>query len=372
MAKNILITGGAGFVGSHLADALLAAGHNVRVFDNLVSQVHGDQLPDYLPAEAELIKGDMQDAGAVNSALQGIEVVFHLAAVVGVGQSMYEISHYMGSNTQGTAVLLQQLLNRKSKVEKLVVASSMSIYGEGKYLCAQCSGVSPQLRPTEQLKTKQWEVVCPTCGEALTPVPTDESKPLQCSSIYALSKKDQEELCLLYGRTYGLPVVALRYFNIYGPRQALSNPYTGVAAIFASRLLNGNRPLVFEDGKQMRDFVSVQDVTQANLLAMERSGADGQALNVGSGEAVSIREVATTLSHALGTNIPAELTGKYRAGDIRHCFADISAAKTLLGYEPRVRFAEGVKDLVGWVRSQQPQDQTIEAVAQLSNFGLTA
>ena len=202
-------------------------------------------------------------------ALDGIEVVFHLAAAVGVGQSMYEIAHYMGVNTQGTAVLLQELLNRTSRVEKLVLASSMSIYGEGKYLCAQCSEIAPPLRNSSQLKARQWEMVCPQCGEVLTPIPTDESKPLQCSSIYALSKKDQEEMCLLFGRTYGIPVVGLRYFNIYGPRQALSNPYTGVAAIFASRLLNGKPPLVFEDGKQMRDFVSVRDVVQANLLAIE-------------------------------------------------------------------------------------------------------
>jgi dTDP-L-rhamnose 4-epimerase len=372
MIKNILITGGAGFVGSHLADSLLAAGHNVRIFDSLTPQVHGGQIPEYLSREAELIKGDMRDPNAVHGALEGMDVVFHLAAAVGVGQSMYEISHYMGTNTQGTAVLLQGLLDRKSRVEKLVLASSMSIYGEGKYLCAQCGVVAPSARPVEQLRAKQWEVLCPQCGEALTPVPTDESKPMQCSSIYALSKKDQEEMCLLYGRTYGLPVVAFRYFNIYGSRQALSNPYTGVAAIFAARLLNGNHPLVFEDGKQMRDFVSVHDVVQANLLALERSDADGRALNIGSGEAISIREVAMALSSALETYIPAQLTGKHRAGDIRHCFGDISAARRLLGYQPAVRFTDGLKELAGWLRSQQPTDRAAEAVAQLSSYGLTA
>jgi dTDP-L-rhamnose 4-epimerase len=285
---------------------------------------------------------------------------------------MYEIEHYMGTNTQGTAVLLQELLNRKNQVEKLVLASSMSIYGEGKYLCARCGEVAPSLRSTEQLRDKRWEAECPTCGETLAPVPTDESKPLQCSSIYALSKKDQEEMCLLFGRTYGLPVVALRYFNIYGTRQSLSNPYTGVAAIFASRLMNGNPPLIFEDGKQLRDFVSVCDVVQANLLAMERSTADGMALNIGSGEPISISEVAAELSRAMEKNIPASLTLKYRAGDVRHCFADISAAGKYLGYAPRMRFAEGLKDLVQWLCSQQPQDRAAEAVAQLSEFGLTA
>lgn len=372
MARNILVTGGAGFVGSHLVDALLAAGHKVRIFDNLTPQVHGEAVPDYLSPEAELVRGDMQDASAVRRALDGVEVVFHMAAAVGVGQSMYEISHYMGTNTQGTAILLQELLNRRSKVQKLIVASSMSIYGEGKYLCAQCGETASQLRSNEQLKTRQWEMACQQCGGVLTPSPTDESKPLQCSSIYALSKKDQEEMTLLFGRTYSLPVVALRFFNIYGPRQALSNPYTGVAAIFASRLLNGNPPLVFEDGKQMRDFVSVQDIVQANLLAMEHSGGDGMALNVGSGEPVSILEVALALAKALQSDVPPELTDKYRAGDIRHCFADISAARAHLGYTPKVRFAEGIKDLVAWLRLQQPQDRAAEAVAQLSNFGLTA
>jgi dTDP-L-rhamnose 4-epimerase len=372
MRRNILVTGGAGFVGSHLVDALLAAGHNVRVLDNLTPQVHGAEVPDYFSREAELVCGDIRDADAVHRAVEGMEIIFHLAAAVGVGQSMYEISHYMGVNTQGTAVLLQELLKRRNRIEKLVLASSMSIYGEGKYLCAQCGGVAPRLRPPEQLKNKQWETICPECGEALMPIPTDEAKPLQCSSIYALSKKDQEEMCLLYGRTYGLPVVALRYFNIYGPRQALSNPYTGVAAIFASRLLNGNRPLVFEDGRQMRDFVSVKDVVLANLLAMDRSEADGLAINIGSGEPVSIREVAAALAQTLETEIVADLTGKYRAGDVRHCFADISLARERLGYAPTIRFAEGVKDLVQWLRCQRPADRAAEAVAQLSNFGLTA
>jgi dTDP-L-rhamnose 4-epimerase len=372
MAKNILITGGAGFVGSHLADALLAAGHSVRIFDNLTNQVHYHGIPEYLPEEAEFVDGDVRDSGSVRRALNGIDIVFHMAAAVGVGQSMYEIEHYMGTNTQGTAVLLQQLLGRRSRVEKLVLASSMSIYGEGKYLCAQCGDVAPQLRSAKQLKTKQWEPNCPACNESLTPVPTDESKPLQCSSIYALSKRDQEDMCLLFGRTYALPVVALRYFNIYGTRQALSNPYTGVAAIFASRLMNGNQPMIFEDGRQLRDFVSVRDVVRANLLAMETSQADGMALNVGSGEPISIREVAAELAHAMDSGLPAELTQKYRAGDVRHCFADISAASRFLGYTPAVRFADGLKDLVQWLCSQQSQDRAAEAVAQLSEFGLTA
>ncbi|HEY6351913.1 MAG TPA: NAD-dependent epimerase/dehydratase family protein [Candidatus Angelobacter sp.] len=372
MTKSVLVTGGAGFVGSHLVDALLSAGHRVRVFDNLTQQVHDNQIPDYLAPDAELVLGNLCDEVAVHHALEGIEVVFHLGAVVGVGQSMYEISRYVGVNTLGTAVLLQEILNQKNKIEKLILASSMSIYGEGKYVCDPCGDMAPPLRSAEQLRTKHWETLCPECGAILKPAATDESKPLQCSSIYALSKKDQEEMSLLYGRTYGLPVVALRYFNIYGARQALSNPYTGVAAIFGSRLLNRKAPLVFEDGRQMRDFVCVDDVVQANLLAMERSAADGMALNIGSGEPISIQDVALTLSTALRTTIPAELTGKYRAGDIRHCFADISRARKLLGYKPRFNFKEGVRDLAAWLRSQQPKDRAAEADVELKYYGLTA
>src|SRR3954447_22312557 len=325
-AKRVLITGGAGFVGSHTADALLAAGHQVRIFDNLTSQVHQDGQFSYLPKFAEFMRGDMRNKSQVEKAVQDMDVIFHLAAAVGVGQSMYQIADYTATNNLGTANLFQAILDTRSEPEKIVVASSMSIYGEGKYRCSDCGEVAPSPRPLTQLKEKRWETLCPKCGRDLAPVPTREDKPLQCTSIYALSKKDQEEMTLLFGRTYGIPVVALRYFNIYGTRQSLSNPYTRVAAIFASRLMNEKAPLIFEDGRQMRDFVSVQDVARANLLAMEKSGADGKALNIGSGEPVTINQIATELAGALGTRTFAEITGKYRAGDIRHCFADISAA----------------------------------------------
>ncbi|HKT23770.1 MAG TPA: NAD-dependent epimerase/dehydratase family protein [Terriglobales bacterium] len=371
-AKKILITGGAGFVGSHLADALLEAGHEVRVFDILSPQVHRSGAPDYLSPEVELMAGDMRDAAAVRRAIENVDVIFHLAAAVGVGQSMYQISDYMSANTQGTAILLQALLDSKNHIEKLVLASSMSIYGEGQYLCANCGDVAPGPRGSGQLQTKQWEVLCPKCGAELTPVPTTEAKPLQCTSVYALSKKDQEEICLLYGRTYDLPVVALRYFNIYGTRQALSNPYTGVAAIFASRLLNRRAPLVFEDGRQMRDFVSVHDVVAANLLAMNSDKANGYALNIGSGMPICIHEVADSLSRALEIDMPCEITSKYRAGDIRHCFGDISKARELLGYEPKVNFDQGIAELVEWLSQQSAEDKAENMVAELQTFGLTA
>jgi dTDP-L-rhamnose 4-epimerase len=372
MSKKVLVTGGAGFIGSHLVDALLRRGDSVRVYDNLTAQVHPTGLPDYLARDVEFIRGDMRDADRLRDAVRNVDIIVHLAAAVGVGQSMYEIAHYMGVNTQGTANLLQVVLDTKIKIEKLIVASSMSIYGEGRYWCAACGEVAPAVRSQEQLLRKEWDTRCPHCGLKLTPIPTDESKPLQCSSMYALSKKNQEEMVLLFGRTYGLPVVAMRYFNIYGPRQALSNPYTGVAAIFATRLLNRRAPMVYEDGRQMRDFVSVHDVVQANLLAMECRQAGGMTLNVGSGEPVTIEQVARVLAAALDTAIPAELTGKYRAGDIRHCFADISAAERVLGYRPKVRFAEGIRELVHWLRRQSAEDRVAEATQQLGVFGLTA
>jgi dTDP-L-rhamnose 4-epimerase len=371
-AKRILVTGGAGFVGSHTVDALLAAGYQVRVFDNLTSQVHQGGQFSHISPDAEFVLGDMRNKTQVDKAVDGMDVIFHLAAAVGVGQSMYQIADYTATNNLGTANLLQAILDARSQPEKIVVASSMSIYGEGKYLCSECGEMAPAPRPLSQMKEKQWEAVCPTCNRSLAPVATSEDKQLQCTSIYALSKKDQEEMTLLFGRTYQIPVVALRYFNIYGTRQSLSNPYTGVAAIFASRLMNRKPPVLFEDGQQMRDFVSVHDIAQANLLAMEEPGADGRALNIGSGQPVTIRDVADQLERALDLDLPVEITGKYRAGDIRHCFGDISLATQLLGYQPRTRLKEGIEELVEWLQSQQAADNVDEAMQWLTAHGLVA
>ena len=372
--KQILITGGAGFVGSHLADGLLAAGHKVRVLDDLTPQVHQNGAPDYLAPEVELVVGDVRDPNRLRDVLAGVDVIFHFAATVGVGQSMYEISRYMSVNTQGTAELLQAMLDTKTTPEKLVVASSMSIYGEGQYSCSKCGRAAfPPVRSTAQLKEGVWEVHCSECGGVLIPRATLETKPSEINSMYALSKRDQEELCLIYGRTYGLPVTALRFFNIYGTRQALSNPYTGVAAIFASRLLNNQAPLVFEDGEQQRDFVSVHDIVRANMLAMERPESNNEVINIGCGKPIKIRQVAEILAAALGKEeLTPVITGKYRAGDIRHCFADLTKARRLLGYEPQVTHEEGFRELAAWLAGQEAEDKAEIMLSELSTYGLTA
>ncbi len=374
MSKTVLITGGAGFVGSHLADGLLAAGHQVRVVDDLHPQVHPEgKRPDYLSPEVELLVGDVRDPNLLRDALDKVDVIYHFAAAVGVGQSMYEISRYMSVNTQGTAELLQALLDNRLRPEKLIVASSMSIYGEGRYICTKCSQpAAPPVRPVQQLREGKWDVSCPHCSGKLRPVPTDESKPSEINSMYALSKRDQEELCMIYGRTYGLPVTALRFFNIYGTRQALSNPYTGVAAIFAARLINGQAPLVFEDGEQMRDFVSVHDIVRANLLAMTSPASDGEVINIGCGQPITIREVAEILARSLGVSVEPVITGKYRAGDIRHAYADITRARALLGYEPEITHEAGFRELAGWLRCQTAEDKADTMLQQLSTYGLTA
>lgn len=375
MSKQILITGGAGFVGSHLADGLLAAGHRVRVLDDLTPQVHENgQPPEYLSKDVELIVGDVRDPNRMREVLAGVDVIFHFAATVGVGQSMYEISRYMSVNTQGTAELLQAMLDAKHTPEKLIVASSMSIYGEGRYACSKCGReAAPSVRPLSQLKAGRWDLNCDICGGVLKPLPTNENKPSEINSVYALSKRDQEQLCLIYGRTYDVPVTALRFFNIYGTRQALSNPYTGVAAVFASRLLNGKAPMVFEDGEQMRDFVSVQDIVRANLLAMERPQSNDKVVNIGCGKPISIRRVAEILCKALGReDLQPIISNKYRAGDIRHCFADLSEAQRLLGYEPAVTHEEGFQELAAWLAEQEAEDRGDTMLKELSAYGLTA
>lgn len=367
---NILVTGGAGFIGSHLVDSLIEEGHRVRILDKLVEQVHQDGVPERMHPEADFIRGDVCDPDVVADALDGIDVVYHEAAEVGVGQSMYEIRRYVEGNDMGTAVLLEEMVRRRDQFRKLVVASSMSIYGEGAYECAHCGCVSPELRPAEQLRQSRWEVECPTCEQTLTPQPTPEQKPLFPTSVYAVTKQDQEQYCLIVGRAYGIPTVALRYFNVYGAGQALSNPYTGVCAIFSSRLLNDQPPVIFEDGGQTRDFVHVSDIVQANLLALKTDRADYHAVNIGTGQPTSVREVATLLADGLGKAIEPQIVGKYREGDIRHCVADISRASTLLGYEPRVALPDGIRGLVDWVAQQQASDRVHQATAELESHQL--
>jgi dTDP-L-rhamnose 4-epimerase len=368
--RRILITGGAGFIGSHLADHLLALGHTVRALDCLAPQVHGPEgrRPAYLDPEVELVVGDVRDAEAVRTALAGVDEVVHLAAAVGVGQSMYEVDRYVSVNDHGTAVLLQALIEQP--VRRLVVASSMSLYGEGLYRDAAGRLVCAE-RTRAQLVARRWDPVADD-GAPLLPVPTPETKPPALASIYALSKHDQERMCLIVGEAYGIPTVALRFFNVYGTRQALSNPYTGVLAIFAARLLNGRPPLVNEDGLQQRDFVSVRDVAEACRRALAAEGAAGRVLNVGSGRSFTVLEVAERLAEALGReDLAPEVTQRYRVGDIRHCFADISEARRLLGYEPDVSFEDGVAELATWLEGQIAQDRVGEASAELAARGLS-
>jgi dTDP-L-rhamnose 4-epimerase len=370
MSKHVLITGGAGFIGSHLADQLLDRGYRVRVLDCLSPQVHGSgrQRPVYLHPDVELHVGDVRDAGAVDRALQGVDGVFHLAAAVGVGQSMYEVEHYVSVNAVGTAVLMEALA--RTEIERLVVASSMSIYGEGLYRDPDGRLVARAQRTREAMEAGRWEPH-DEHGRGLEPVPTPEDKTPDLASVYALTKYDQERLCLLLGQAGGIPTVALRFFNAYGPRQALSNPYTGVLAIFAARLLNDRPPLVFEDGRQRRDFVSVHDVARACVLAYETVGIAGRTFNVGSGQPRDVLEVARAMARALGRDVEPEVVGKYRVGDIRHCFADVTAAARGLGYEPRVPFEHGLRELAEWLAGQTAEDRVSDASRELDARGLT-
>jgi dTDP-L-rhamnose 4-epimerase len=362
---NVLVTGGAGFIGSHLADRLLAEGHSVRAFDNLDAQVHPDVAPPgYLADDVDFVQGDVRDHDTVRRALDGVDTVVHLAAAVGVGQSMYEIERYTSINAIGAAVVLEEVLERRGSIGKLLVASSMSIYGEGQYRNPKTGerGIAPGLRPEAQLAARNWEIEADD-GTPLEPEPTAETKPLRPTSIYAVNKRDHEEMFLAVGAAYGIPAVALRFFNVYGERQALSNPYTGVAAIFASRLLNDKPPLVFEDGRQTRDFIDVRDIARCCSLALSRDGADGRTLNVGTGKPTSVLEVAEVIARGLGKEIEPEVAHQYRAGDIRHCYADTHLAKELLGFEAEIPFDRGMHDLLAWLETQEASD-TVDAARE--------
>jgi len=373
MSKKVLVTGGAGFIGSHLVDKLIELGHEVAVFDNLEPQVHGDdqKIPEYLNKECEFIKGNILNRDELRKALKGKEIIFHQAAVVGVGQSMYEIKRYSEVNILGTANLLDILANENHRVEKLIVASSMSVYGEGKYSCVNCGVVYPKLRSLSQLRRGDWEMKCPACSQEVQSLPADEEKPLYPTSVYSISKRDQEEMCLAIGRAYRIPTVALRYFNVYGPRQALSNPYTGVAAIFSSRILNNHSPCIFEDGLQSRDFIHISDIVRANLLAMQNEKADYEVFNVGTGRPLIVLDIAKALIKELGSSVDMNIVRKYREGDIRHCYADISKIRKKLRFESKVKFEDGIFDLIKWVRTQKALDQFEKCRKELENKGLT-
>jgi len=363
---DVLVTGGAGFIGSFIVDKLIEKSYKVKVFDNLDSQIHPEsRLPGYLNREAEFIQGDIRDYEKLAKAVRGTEIIFHYAASVGVAQSQYEIKKYVDVNIGGTANLLDILVNEKHNIKKLVIATSMSSYGEGNYHCNKCGIVRPPLRSEEQMEKKYWELYCPNCKSKIEPVSTDERAERISNSIYAITKMGQEEMVMNIGKTYSIPSVALRLFNVYGPRQSLSNPYTGVAAIFISRIKNRRPPVIYEDGEQTRDFVSVHDVVKANMLALEKDEANYEVFNVGSGVAKSIRSVAEILAKLCQVDIVPEITKKFRKGDVRHCFSDISKIKNKLGFKPAISFEEGMKELIEWSNKEQSVDKFEQAYKEL-------
>jgi dTDP-L-rhamnose 4-epimerase len=349
---KVLVTGGAGYIGSHLVDALVDREYDVVVLDSLVPQVHRTGTwPSYANPRARYVRGDVRDRSALQPLVLESDAVVHFAAAVSIGQAMYQVDRYVDVNTRGTALLLDVLVNERHHVRKVIVASSIGVYGEGAYRCPRCGPQYPGIRPVEQLAARDWEQRCPVCREQLASVPTDESKPPYRDNIYSMTKYHQEEMVLLIGKTYEIPAVAPRFFNVYGPRQSLSNPYAGVAAIFLSRLLNGRQPMVFEDGGQLRDFVSIHDVVDCLMMMLESAGADFLPVNVGSGTTVTILEIARTLARLLGKDIEPLVTNQGRRFDIRHNTADITLAKERLGYAPKVSLDEGMSELIAWARS---------------------
>lgn len=371
MQQTILITGGAGFIGSHLADELIQHNYKVRIIDNLCPQVHKQiqSVPDYLSGEVQFVYGDINNKDVLAEAVDGVSAVFHLAAAEGVGQSMYEIEHYTKTNCLGTASLLEVLINKP--VKKLIVASSMSVYGEGLY--QDPSGVLYHnvSRTRQQLQKGAWEPQN-EYEQYLIPAKTPEWKTPDIKSVYAQTKYDQERMCLLFGQAYNIDTIVLRFSNVFGPRQALSNPYSGVLAIFASHYLNDKPPMIYEDGRQQRDFVNVHDVTTACRLALQSPNSKNRVFNIASGESINIRQVAEKIAMVMNkTHIKPVIAGKHRFGDIRHCLADISAAKKHLAYEPQISLEEGLVELSEWLSNQFAEDQTELADSELMRRGLT-
>ena len=371
--QSILVTGGAGYIGSHFVDRLSSQGYAVTVLDSLEPQVHRTGTwPSYANPAVRYVRGDVRDRSVFEPLILSSDAVVHFGAAVSVGQSMYQVDRYVDVNTRGTALLLDILVNAKHNVQKVIVASSIGVYGEGAYRCAVCGPVAPGIRPTEQLAARDWEQRCPVCDAHVVSVPTPEDKALYRDNIYSMTKYHQEEMVLLIGKTYGIPAVAPRFFNVYGPRQSLSNPYAGVAAIWLSRLMNGKQPMVFEDGGQLRDFVSIHDVVDCLVLMLEKPGADFLPVNVGSGQVVTILDIAKLLARLLGSSIEPLVTETGRKFDIRHNTADITRARETLGFEPRVTLEQGFSELIEWAKTtpDAAEDFFDRALRELQDKGL--
>ena len=368
---RVLVTGGAGFIGSFLTDSLVEKGYKVTVFDNLEPQVHpGGRIPDYFNKKAKFVYGDVLDYKALRKVVKGQDYIFHFAGRVGVAQSQYEIKKYTDVNVGGTANLLDILVNTKIKIKKLIIAASMSSYGEGVYKCPKCGEFRPGLRNIKQCEKKKWEIMCPDCLSFAKPVPTPESAGQNCNSIYALTKKVQEDMGTMIGKTYNIPTTALRFFNVYGPRQSLSNPYTGVVAIFLSRIKNDRSPVIFEDGVQTRDFIYVDDVIRACISVMTSSSANYEVFNVGNGKPLTLIEVSEKIAKSCGKNIKPEITNKFRKGDVRHCYADMSKIKEMIGFKPEVSFEDGIKKLIDWSKEVKAIDRYERVRKEMKARGL--
>lgn len=374
--KRVLITGGAGFIGSNLALKLLNRGYEVTVIDNLNKQIHGEDPEksytyNLIKGKVNFIKGDVNHTQDWQKALEDVNIVVHLAAETGTGQSMYEINKYIDSNIGGTSKLLELLTNEQHKVEKLIVAASRAVYGEGKFECEKHGIVYPKSRLEEDMSKGDFEVKCPICKNMVTMLPTDEESALHPTSVYGFTKQAQEQLCMIVGKSIKLPVVAFRFQNVYGPGQSLKNPYTGILSIFSTRIKNSNDINIFEDGYETRDFVYIDDVTDAIMLGIENDNANFKVFNVGSGEKIDVLAVANTLKDKYGTNVRINVTGNYRLGDIRHNLGDLSYIRENLNYDPKVSFKEGISNFVDWVEKQEIEsDNYDKSIQEMKDKGL--
>lgn len=369
---KILVTGGSGFIGSHLVDSLIGRGHQVVVLDSLEDQVHEGKKPAYTNPGAEFVLGDAGNEKILKKILPNVEVIFHEASSVGIGQSMYQVRKYVDNNSLGTAEMLQTIIDNDFDVKKIILASSVTVYGEGTYECEKCGRVSPQTRDKKRLEKKKWDPLCPVCGNKVSPLPVKEGDPCEPRNVYAITKKNQEELCMSIGSSYGIPVTALRYFVGYGERQNPSNPYTGVSVMFSTRIGNGKPPVIYEDGLQTRDFINVRDIVKANILAMQSKSADYEILNVGTGRPTPILDLANKLIklHGKQGSLTPEVTNQYRSSDVRHLFADIGKIKRKLDFEPEVDLDSGLKELVSWLGQQEVADRSDDAQKELKRRGL--